>query len=50
MPAHALPAGPEARAQRRAARHRRFRRQFIPGLIMVLLVTAIRALLHTIGW
>jgi hypothetical protein len=49
MPSHALPPGPEPRAQRRAARRRRFRRQFVPGLIMLLLVGGTRALLHAIG-
>lgn len=53
MPAHALPPGPEARARRRAARRRelrRFPRNLVFGLAVVLLAVVFRALLHVLGW
>ena len=56
MPAHALPPGPEARARRselrRAARRRELRRlprNFLFALGAVLLLIAVRALLHAVG-
>jgi hypothetical protein len=51
MPSHALPPGPEARARRQAARRRklrRFPRNVLIGMGVILLVLAVRTLLHLV--
>ena len=51
MPSHALPPGPDARARRQAARRRalrRFPRNVLIAMGVILLVLAVRTLLHLV--
>ena len=52
MPSHELPPGPEARARRQAARRRelrRFPRRVLIGRGVILLLVAVRTMLHALG-